>query len=1522
MPKKAQKFVIRGMQRDLSASKFSSEFAFENKNIRISTLEDSTLLSLVNEKGTSLCDIKWVTSADDVEGSTDTAIYGIPIGKAVIDHKLILFTHNINDTTDCPDRIYKFWFENGDLKGMVLKRDNLSFNENFPIETLISYESATLQKVYWVDGYNQPRVLNVVGEHPQQAKIDFLPAFSRNLKVAVDKLHSGEGLFNSGTVQYVITYYEKYGQETNAVLTTPIYYISPIDRGGSPDETNTCSFKLKFTGIDTSYQYMRIYSVQKSSESGSSLAHIVADIKISGSEYTYVDTGIYNQTIDPTILMYLGGVEITASTLTQKDNTLFLGDLELKGDAFSESQIKSIQSYFSTQRDPSTGLITNPEILYFSTKESSYPKGDGVYIYENQLKYSSQVITTYKAGEYYRFGIQFMTNKGQWSQVFYIGDLQNTIYPKINVQNQTITTAKAVFKMEEALYNLLPAKTIVSCRLVYAEMSLADHTVIAQGALCPTLFNYKQRVNNQPFSLSSWFMRPDNDGHFNNQHLYNIQNKSISIDSEIQGFDPNNDEYRLDAKVSSTEEKNTVNSIAITIRIKRHKTWFYWVTNGHLAYKIYDGNGNILQQEDDIDFGANSHSSIYSSIYSYLTELLTYPRLSGNYSTKEEKETLKSALVLHKEDLEGVLSWGLFQNWFPNKKERYDTSHTLGENGIIQLDGLTFATEKNAANYFVDRSIVTFHSPELATMQDRINNSNLKFRIVGLSDITASESQYIISAKNTTVLLPDGADTMQYKFEYNNQSIGASVLKTFPLWFDGKWEQQSDESYRCSGATTIYPIYPWQASGSLNGHPDDTGTQEYANKSSVLEHKVLANLKFSLYTKYVGNDSISSAYTVDISKPQVVDSDNITITKINDSRINSIVYNGNYDYLLMHNAKYHVFNIGDTSSVLTKEAAASALQDIDISAKVPESFGSIRIKFKSTSHAVFKFDYITDTTSDGTEYQKDVILPLGVDVPYSDGESKIYTELPWDRSRKNYAIYDKASEDSTWLTDQEYPYIWIGELYIDREPSSWLGGFGDNALESNKWIPAGDAIAIPESDGSTYNELYAYGTEGDTYFQRWDCLKTYPYSENDENSIIDVTSFMVETYTNIDGRYDKNRGTGSLLYNRPTNFNLLNRGYTQGNNVFNYSVLDEKFNLNIFKNQITWSKTKTASEDVDTWTNLTLASILEMDGDKGKITKLTRWNNNLLCFQESGISEIQFNNLTAMSTQEGVPLEIANSGKVNGKAYISSSIGCTNKWSICQGANGLYFMDDLKRKIMLLSGEGLKSISDSLGFSSWAYQNISGAYNTWLPNEATDFTAQYDNNTSDVYFINKDTCLAYNENLGQFTSFYSYQGTLFTANLDEYCLAIAPNKDNQQVNNSIYKIWKLHDGDYNYYFGAYDDFYTTVIANQDPESDKIYDTLEFRSDTWNSAGELLPHKTFDKLSVWNEYQKGNSKLNFQWNRPSNLKHKFRIWRANIPRSDTNNLDRIRNPWAYIKLCMENPNTNKTILHDLILYYFL
>jgi len=119
----------------------------------------------------------------------------------------------------------------------------------------------------------------------------------------------------------------------------------------------------------------------------------------------------------------------------------------------------------------------------------------------------------------------------------------------------------------------------------------------------------------------------------------------------------------------------------------------------------------------------------------------------------------------------------------------------------------------------------------------------------------------------------------------------------------------------------------------------------------------------------------------------------------------------------------------------------------------------------------------------------------------------------------------------------------------------------------------------------------------------------------DTNSVTDVVSFMVETRVNIDGRYDKNRGNKNNLTTTPTNFNLLNPVYNQTDNFFIYRPLSSTIsNVSKFANTITWSLTKSSAALTDAWTNITMASVLDLDGDKGGVNVIKRFNNELIAF--------------------------------------------------------------------------------------------------------------------------------------------------------------------------------------------------------------------------------------------------------------------------------------------------------------------
>ena len=189
MTPKQLRFKIKGMQRDVGESSFTPDFAFENMNIRISTNEDNGLLNITNEKGT--------LEVPDISVSNI-------LGYAVIENQIVLFSHSDKDY------IYLLYKTDDVYQLDALFSGDLNFDLEHPIETLIDIENENIQKIYWVDGKNQPRVINIKAniDPDDTTQFDFLQSAGRGY---MEVEHSeNAGAFNAGVIQYAFTYFNKY----------------------------------------------------------------------------------------------------------------------------------------------------------------------------------------------------------------------------------------------------------------------------------------------------------------------------------------------------------------------------------------------------------------------------------------------------------------------------------------------------------------------------------------------------------------------------------------------------------------------------------------------------------------------------------------------------------------------------------------------------------------------------------------------------------------------------------------------------------------------------------------------------------------------------------------------------------------------------------------------------------------------------------------------------------------------------------------------------------------------------------------------------------------------------------------------------------------------------------------------------------------------------------------------------------------------------------------------------------------
>lgn len=540
--------------------------------------------------------------------------------------------------------------------------------------------------------------------------------------------------------------------------------------------------------------------------------------------------------------------------------------------------------------------------------------------------------------------------------------------------------------------------------------------------------------------------------------------------------------------------------------------------------------------------------------------------------------------------------------------------------------------------------------------------------------------------------------------------------------------------------------------------------------------------------------------------------------------------------------------------------------------------------------------HFTDITLKDSPFNDDVYI---IDGNIASGRYKYRADIGLQRYIDFPIKYTQSCINSDILSSPGVPYLFIGELYYDLKPKDLYNGFNTATMDNLVWYPVSPVTPIGED---------VKRMTGDTYYQRWDCLKTYPSNEEDVNKVVDITSCMLETHTNLDARIDSNRASFNMM-SRPSNFNLFNSVYDSYNNIFQYNIINKDFSTTEYPNQVIWTLTKNYLGDVDTWTECNMASVANCSDE---ITKLKLFNNKLLAFNTHSIELVNFNNKNMVPSEDGSFIELANSAKIDGTTNIYNTYG-TNNMSILITEKGLYFIDDNENCLILLNSEGTVSKISSNKMDSWFKNNINKGTYTW--DNSSAYYLEYDPIHKDVYIMNPHTCLIYNELLESFTSFMDYPNCikLFPVNSSLFSIA----------NNNIYQMF---EGRYNTTFDNTPIGYSiTYRVNPQPYVDKVFTNVEFIADI-TDGDDLLSTTPFDTIRVQNEYQDTQTQwLSFARSNPSNLKQKFRIWRVNIPR-DGNKLggNRIRNPWIKMQLA-KYPNTGnkyKLELHSMNVQYMM
>lgn len=538
-----------GMMQDITKSKFSNSFYFEGRNIRVVATDSQTSGSITNEKGTALMTsipkpvvnstLKTITyNSATLPYTTGEISYTVPSGNQQIigtcnskDHAIILTTDNAG--YDC---VWKVNYVTGNLTLLYLR--NLGFSTSRPIQILNNYENKAIDKIYWVDGLNQMRFLNLEHSLVNQDLEELIDVPATvidmvgrcKLSQPTIKSISPGGIHTSGMIQYAYSLYRVNSSQTR---TSPLSELIPLDKGaiggGEVNEVIGASPIVNIKGLDTSYTNVKVYAIKYTTFNTAPSISLIDDREVpANGDIDVFDDGRNISTLSLEEFLFIGSSIIIPKHIGTKFNRMFLANytefnfnVDIDCRAFSFNSARSATVYddlkmsgtavtgtpltITTDAGYDNGTLFKHDAInlnydtYRFQKDGVTKGGEGKYIkYElTQTTVYNEDSKYFKDDEIYRIGIEFFNAHGQYSQPNWIADFKAG---SGNLEGR-YNTLKV--ELKPTLFSWLASTAFpasydkpVGYKIVLAERTTNDRTIVTSGILSTMMINDKSGTEN------------------------------------------------------------------------------------------------------------------------------------------------------------------------------------------------------------------------------------------------------------------------------------------------------------------------------------------------------------------------------------------------------------------------------------------------------------------------------------------------------------------------------------------------------------------------------------------------------------------------------------------------------------------------------------------------------------------------------------------------------------------------------------------------------------------------------------------------------------------------------------------------------------------------------------------------------------------------------------------------------------------------------------------------------------------
>jgi uncharacterized protein (TIGR02145 family) len=343
---------IDGIDQDTSVNKVDNKHYFDAQNLRIITndpLTNGALSSVIgNTKALSfnindiiigVCKIKnaYDSNAGDstlffcYNSSGNHSIYLLEGDAAKID-----ISTPIN-----MDALYRTV---GSYRaGYLYRGSDLNFLSTYKIQAEARYESSDIRKVYWVDGVNPIRYMNIdnaitlaLSSTPIDSAILFDITPEAELVSPSTSIIKG-GNYKAGLVQHAYQLYVRHGARTTfsplsnvLSLSSSLFSTNSISVIGNKLDDNTgISVQVDINNLDENFNRIRIVAIHYTQPFVSPTINIIGEFEYSTDSISIVDNGLTTYgTIPIEEFRLQGQINYVAGTLGSKNNIMFYGNLK------------------------------------------------------------------------------------------------------------------------------------------------------------------------------------------------------------------------------------------------------------------------------------------------------------------------------------------------------------------------------------------------------------------------------------------------------------------------------------------------------------------------------------------------------------------------------------------------------------------------------------------------------------------------------------------------------------------------------------------------------------------------------------------------------------------------------------------------------------------------------------------------------------------------------------------------------------------------------------------------------------------------------------------------------------------------------------------------------------------------------------------------------------------------------------------------------------------------------------------